>query len=544
MRKSSSTPREGRFPTIRRNGPRNIGNPHRADAAEAARLAAYFLAKDDPVGEEEHLDQWGGSMRPVKINASEFQAHILAAFPMPSRPTVLDKSIFGDVIKAHLVFFYLGPVTRLAWQVEVVMPESSGQYLLIVSADSIGGGEILYCAETTHYVAARGNIFTHNPSLTPRTIVDFPRPRTDYPVLAPAGMSATFGDWVEVDQALGNLTHATLGNTGNTIKGQLSNGVVEFRPAEEFGDDQKVLNIFYFCNYMHDFFYLLGFDELSGSFQKKNPPGVPGGRDEVLAFSHPGAVNGTANMSTPPDGQNPIMNMGLVIGTNRHTAFDSDVVFHEFVHGVTNRLVGGRLNDQALRQPQSRGQGEGWSDYFALTIQNFGKPTEKVVTGDWVTGRVGGIRGFPYNSSFPDGFGSLGSGRYTGQLPDGRPSPHPIGEIWCATLMQINRAVGAALGNQDRAHQLCWQLVVDGLKLSPSNPSFLDSRNSILQALDDMKATGRLPDPEYATIRRVMWQTFAHFGMGVNASSNGASVLGIVADKTLPVDLQPGPIQP
>ena len=507
-------------------------------------MAAYFLAKDEPGGEEEHLDQWGGSMRVAKINAGEFQAHILAAFPMPSRPTVLAKSIFGDVIKAHLVFFYLGPVTRLAWQVEVVMPESTGQYLLIVSADSIGGGEILYCTETTYHVAARDNIFTHNPGLTPRTKVNFPRPRADYPILAPAGMSTTFDDWVEVDQASGNLTHATLGNTGNTIKGHLSNGVVEFDPVDEFGDDQKVLNIFYFCNYMHDFFYLLGFDELSGSFQKKNPPGVPGGRDEVLAFSHPGAVNGTANMSTPPDGQNPIMNMGLVPSTNRHTAFDSDVVFHEFVHGVTNRLVGGRLNDQALQQPQSRGQGEGWSDYFALTIQNFGKPTEKVVTGDWVSGRVGGIRGFPYNSTFPDGFGYLGSGRYTGKLPDGRPSPHPIGEIWCATLMQINRAVGEALGNQDRAYQLCWQLVVDGLKLSPSNPSFLESRNSILQALDDMKTTGKLPAPEHATIRRVMWQTFANFGMGVNASSNGASVLGIVADETLSADLQPGPIQP
>ena len=272
-------------------------------------------------------------------------------------------------------------------------------------------------------------------------------------------------------------------------------------------------------------------------------------RAEVGGLPEPSTWRGPRRTSCPKatdrqDEENPIMNMGLVPSTNCHTAFDSDVVFHEFVHGVTNRLVGGRLNDQALRQPQSRGQGERVERLLRPHNTKLWQTHGEGSHGRLGLGRVGGIRGFPYNSSFPDGFGSLGSGRYTGKRPDGRPSPHPIGEIWCATLMQINRAVGEALGNQDRAYQLCWQLVVDGLKLSPSNPSFLDSRNSILQALDDMKATGRLPAPQHATIRRVMWQTFANFGMGVNASSNGASVLGIVADKTLPADLQPGPIQP
>ena len=63
--------------------------------------------------------------------------------------------------------------------------------------------------------------------------------------------------------------------------------------------------------------------------------------------------------------------------TNRHTALDSDVVFHEFVHGVTNRLVGGRLDQTSLGQPQSRGMGEGWSDYFALSFQNVNRDDRK-----------------------------------------------------------------------------------------------------------------------------------------------------------------------
>ena len=53
-------------------------------------------------------------------------------------------------------------------------------------------------------------------------------------------------------------------------------------------------------------------------------------------------------MGTPVDGIRPVMNMGLVSRTNRHTAFDSDVVYHEFMHGVTNRLVAGRIDEHAL----------------------------------------------------------------------------------------------------------------------------------------------------------------------------------------------------
>ena len=51
-------------------------------------------------------------------------------------------------------------------------------------------------------------------------------------------------------------------------------------------------------------------------------------------------------MLTLADGKQGLMNMGLVAGgVNRHTAFDSDVVFHEFTHGVSNRLVGGLLDN-------------------------------------------------------------------------------------------------------------------------------------------------------------------------------------------------------
>jgi extracellular elastinolytic metalloproteinase len=203
------------------------------------------------------------------------------------------------------------------------------------------------------------------------------------------------------------------------------------------------------------------------------------------------------------------MTLGLKTSTNRHTALDSSVVFHEFVHGVTNRLVGGPMNIAALDAPQSAGMGEGWSDYIACTING------TIVVGAWLVNKAGGMRAFPYDSNFPDNFGDLGTGRYDGTFP------HPIGEIWCATLMEMNRNIGAKLGVQ---------LVVDALKLTPANPSFLDGRDAILTALENMRSANRLGYNEYIVARNGIWQAFAKFGMGPGAHSNGAQLSGIVTD--------------
>jgi extracellular elastinolytic metalloproteinase len=318
----------------------------------------------------------------------------------------------------------------------------------------------------------------------------------------------------------------------------VSGGVVTFNPVEPFGDEQKILNIFYYCCYMHDFFYLLGFDERAGNFQEINFSGFGLGGDSVEAHAHSGAVTGTANMSTPDDGMNPTMNMGLVTRTDRHTAFSADVVYHEFVHGVTNRVVGGRMNTRALREPQSRSMGEGWSDYFALTVQNFFRDDEIVTTGTWVVDDARGIRGFPYNDEFPDNFGNIGTGRYTrtcGPFGD-QVCVHSIGEIWCATLMSMNRRFVENFGKAS-GYNLCWRIVVDGLRLTRANPSFLDARDGILDALDDLLEVGRMSAADHQIARRTAWETFARYGMGPNARSIGASLLGIEADFDVPLDL-------
>lgn len=510
----------------------------------AARAAAAYMAEED----DEKVDSWTGEKLPeITIDCSGYQPEVLGRIPLPAQPAVLSKGPFGENIPAHLVFFYQGPTTRLGWHMVISTPGMEEQYAVIVEADSLTTDkdkpQILYGQKVSSGMAnVRGNVWTHNPGVNPgRELVDFPRPLTDYPLetgslhLPDQSFPRPWVDGVGL-LAVGNNTIALMGDTANSVGGVSTGGELTFDAAQAQGDEQKVVNIFYFCNYMHDFFYLLGFDEQHGNFQKMNFTGQGTGGDQVLARAHPGTVFGTANMLTRADGVQALMNMGLIAGVNRHTAFDSDVVFHEFTHGVSNRLVGGRLDARGLQDPQSRGMGEGWSDYFALTIQNclalIHNPTsvERTVMGDWVTNQPGGIRLAPYDDNYPGSFGSLGHPPY-------RRSEHAIGEIWCAVLMKMNRDLGTVLGDRVKGHQLGWQIVLDGLKLTPANPSMLNARDAVLKALEDRKNVGLLSIIDFKKALRMAWYAFARFGMGPNASSVGASLVGIIEDRNPPVGI-------
>lgn len=309
--------------------------------------------------------------------------------------------------------------------------------------------------------------------------------------------------------------------SNSKFRGTQSGDVVTFNPRDATGDDQKILNTFYYCCYMHDFFYLLGFDEAAGNFQDVQFAGPGAASDLVIAWVYGGRVNGTATMTTPTDGLAPIMKMGLLSSTNRHTAFSADVVFHEFTHGVTNRCVGGRLNAQALAKPQSRSMGEGWSDFFALTVQNYYRQVEQTALGTWLAKDKGGIRGYPYDDNFPGTFHDMGRGRYT--------EVHNVGEIWCATLMSLNRLFVEKFG-KDKGYNLTWRLVFDGLQTTPADPSFLDARDEIYDALDDLLAAGGISSSDCVIAKDAAKKTFAKYGMGPRATSWGPSLYGVTSD--------------
>jgi extracellular elastinolytic metalloproteinase len=503
--------------------PTAIETEPKISAVDALRRVVTYLAA---TGGEVEKDEFGQESEIPRLRAEDYKPEILTSFNLPSRPTVLAKGPFEKPVPAHLVLFIHPARPRLAWHIVPTFPNYEDQYVILVSADD-PVGEILYSVSTLHRMLARGSVFELSPGLKQRASVAFPRPIAEYPDMPTTPLVGFPADWVKDGKTIGNAARATLGFGTNTLAGHVQDGVTTFEPQDESGDDQKLLNIFYFCNYMHDFLFLLGFDEAAGNFQESNFTHTGLGNDPVQARAHSGPVRGTANMATFPDGQPPVMNMGLVASTRRHTAFDADVVCHEYTHGLTNRLVGGPMNTNALNAPQSSGMGEGWSDYYALTIVSYLIGREKVVTGDWVVQGPQGIRTAPYDDNYPSTFGDIS------QMTD----EHDIGEVWCAALMMFTRRVRQALGNDQDGYRLCWQIVTDGLKLTPANPSFLDARDAILLALDHLKDTGKLSSPNHRKVRKALWEAFARFGMGVRASSNGPELDGIVADTSLPTDL-------
>ncbi|MES1242132.1 MAG: M36 family metallopeptidase [Acidobacteriota bacterium] len=458
---------------------------------------------------------------------SRFKPRILASFPHPYRPTILHPGPFAEPIPAHLVLFPLGARVRLAWCMTLALPDQRGEYDLVVSADPSAGPpgrpEVLYCRSILASVLAQGHVFFPFPGPAASRLQPFPAPLGALPASLRAPVQGFPFDWVDRDSLQGNCTSVFLTNTKKSFRGTAAGGVTTFSPAAPAGNDQKLVNAFYFCNVMHDFFYALGFDEAAGNFQNVNRVHAGLGGDCVIVRIFNTVLNGHATMRGRPDGRSGEMRLGVLPGSLRHTALDPDVVIHEFTHGVTERTVGGPMNFRALESAQSIALAEGWSDYYALTFQSHGLPAEdeKVAFGDWVADRPAGLRGFLYGDGFPKTFGDLGQDRYQNAAN--------CGEVWCAALMRMNREIGRELGDTRRGHQIGWQAVFDGLKLVHPNPGFLQARDAIYLALDDLRSAGLLSTPDHQAAATAARRAFGLLGMGPDARSNGTALTGNAA---------------
>ena len=131
--------------------------------------------------------------------------------------------------------------------------------------------------------------------------------------------------------------------------------------------EAAIVQLFYWCNWMHDRLYELGFTEAAGNFQRNNFGRGGQGNDPVNADAQDGGFFSNANFSTPPDGEPGRMQMFIWTEPypDRDGDLDAEVILHEYTHGMTRRRVGGGIGFSAL---QSLGMNEGWSDFFALSM--------------------------------------------------------------------------------------------------------------------------------------------------------------------------------
>lgn len=194
--------------------------------------------------------------------------------------------------------------------------------------------------------------------------------------------------------------------------------------------------------------------------------------------------------------------------------FDNGIIVHEYTHGISNRLTGGRLQAGCLGNTEQAG--EGWSDWFGLamttTSEDFAEERRGIgtyVLNQNTTG--GGIRSFPYSRNMainPDTYGVVAT----------TTAVHRIGSVWCVMIWDLYWNLVDVYGFDDDlfngtgGNNIAMQLVMDGLKLQPCNPTFVEARDAIIDA-DIANNNG--------ANQCLIWGTFARRGLGFSASAGG-----------------------
>ncbi|MDP9190639.1 MAG: M36 family metallopeptidase [Acidobacteriota bacterium] len=178
---------------------------------------------------------------------------------------------------------------------------------------------------------------------------------------------------------------------------------------------------------------------------------------------------------------------------------DSDIVFHEYGHGLTWRMIG------SMSGPMSGAIGEGMSDVLAITINGDDR------VGEYSASDPLGIRSAPY-ANFPRTYGSV----------TGANGVHYDGEVYGAIGWKLRELyLAASLTEYDLLRDL-----VQGMRFTPAAPNYQQMRDGILSATttNDCK----------------VWTAFAQYGVGQGASSSVAgSVVTVTESFTIPAGVCP-----
>jgi extracellular elastinolytic metalloproteinase len=435
--------------------------------------------------------------------------------------------------------------------------------------DAIDAPEVLYRKNLTATVAFRYRV--HNTGDAIFRPEDGPAPGTPHPTGLPDGFQAEPipEQLVEIESLLpgrpwlpddaetthGNncLAYADLRGPDGLGPGDVIGRVSSPRTFDYSYDHSKpasdptnlqnsIVGMFFHVNWLHDRWYEAGFDEASGNAQASNAELGGEDGDPVLAEGHDFSGTDNANMATPADGASPRMQMFEFVGmsplpsrTSNHEAL---ITFHEMGHYVTNRLVG---NANGLTNVQGRAMGEGWGDFFAICMTS--QATDDFDTGVFA---VGGwtdftsdfkdnyyfsIRRYPYSAAMhvnPLTFKHISSGVV---LPAGVPrnpvfargpnnEVHNAGEVWCAALWEVFVNLVGKHGHAEAERRML-RYVINGLKLTPSRPTYTQARDGIISAITF------LDNDDLAEA----WAGFAKRGMGVDAvspPSSSVSLAGVV----------------
>ena len=265
---------------------------------------------------------------------------------------------FSNPPRAKQVLFHHPDRYEAAWYLELVAgsPDrnDSAGYQYVISAET---GAVLYrhdlvvadgfgyrvWANTTGlrtpYDGPQGNSTTPFPANTPINSLQpgfLPQQlitQLNAPALSGSGLPAKNDPWLDpaATETVGNNADAFVNlvapdgyqppgdfRADVTAPGMFDRTYDTTKDPKATVDQQKaaITQLFYNVNYLHDWFYLAGFDEKAGNAQDKNygRGGKEGDSLKAQAQDYSGTDN--ANMYTPSDGSRPRMRMYVFHGIN------------------------------------------------------------------------------------------------------------------------------------------------------------------------------------------------------------------------------------
>ncbi len=470
-----------------------------------AYVKAAFDSAGTPIHLIERLAPSGPSRsRPSIGEAAALRVALATNFPGQSAPAAL--SVEGAVTKfADTEFFAQGPsverviIARGRLHEEGFLVETWSQadnqlyYTLVNGFGRVVSNELRTASDSY-------NVFAVNPSLSAQAVVNGPAPGG---TLSPNGWLGTgtqntiniSGNNVRAYLDRNNNNAADAGGTSVTTGNFLTAVNLTQAPTTLSNQNVAVQNLFYLTNVIHDRLYTHGFVENQGNFQETNFGRGGLGLDSVLAEAQDGGSTNNANFATPADGSRPRMQMYLWTNTNpqRDGDLDSDVVYHEYGHGLSTRMIGGLSGDIG------GAIGEGASDVLAILINN------NDVVGEYSTNSANGIRSSRY-ATHPDTLASFNRTR----------GVHRNGELFAATIWDVWELYQA---NALSVNTLLSDFV-GGMNFTPSSPTYITMRDGLL---------AQTP----ASRDCLVWRAFASRGMGVGASISRTN-FRVVQSFTLP----------
>jgi Fungalysin metallopeptidase (M36)/Fungalysin/Thermolysin Propeptide Motif len=450
-------------------------------------------------------------------------------------------------VEGELVWHASEGVLRPAWAFAVLNADGVTRYATVIED---GTQALLEMRPLTYYQSTpRGMVFEREspqPNPTPGVRL------TDAPPLVPRTMQPFQGDpvassrgWVTGGESAGNNVVAGENLLGTSFlltprTAQAANGDFSFplllgpdMPNPLNYGDAATANLFYWMNRAHDLHYLSGFDEAAGNFQVDNFGRGGVGNDPIYAYSHYGAealtaglvLNSSFSSRGPDDGSESTVRMYLSAGIGSagdfftDGSYDSQVMVHEYTHGVSTRLV--RLGYNTF---QGASMGEAWSDFFGLeyTLADGAPPDGIFPIGQYFdqTFGFGGGRTRPYSTNLdlnPLSYADLG---HVITFPE----VHADGEIWVEALWEARANLIKQFGEKEGRRRVRL-LVIDGMKLSPPPPSMVDMRDAILLA-DRVDFKGASQDQ--------LWAGFAKRGLGALAYSSSGDTAHVISSFELP----------